>query len=171
MAGEPGIEPGHLERLGPIGRFEAEDLAEEREPRLECAAERGCATEPVAFALEREVGVRDRLPRQGGSAGGYTTLAALAFRDVFAAGISLYGIGDLELLETDNHKFESHYDHRLVGPYPETAALYRERSPSNFPDRFSSPVLILQGLDDKVVPPSQAESIVAALSRKGIPYA
>ncbi len=113
----------------------------------------------------------DRLAIEGSSAGGYTTLAALAFRDVFAAGISLYGIGDLELLETDSHKFESQYDHRLVGPYPEAAALFRERSPSNFPDRFSSPVLILQGLDDRVVPPSQAESIVAALSRKAIPYA
>jgi dipeptidyl aminopeptidase/acylaminoacyl peptidase len=123
------------------------------------------------YLVERGDVDPDRLVIEGSSAGGYTTLAALAFRDVFAAGISLYGIGDLELLETDSHKFESHYDRRLVGPYPEAAALYRDRSPSNFPDRFSSPVLILQGLDDKVVPPSQAESIVAALSRKAIPYA
>jgi dipeptidyl aminopeptidase/acylaminoacyl peptidase len=123
------------------------------------------------YLVERGDVDPDRLAIEGGSAGGYTTLAALAFRDVFAAGISLYGIGDLELLETDSHKFESLYNRRLVGPYPEAAAIYRERSPSNFPDRFSSPVLILQGLDDHVVPPSQAESIVAALSRKSIPYA
>jgi dipeptidyl aminopeptidase/acylaminoacyl peptidase len=75
------------------------------------------------------------------------------------------------LLDTDSHKFESRYNIRLVGPYPEAAALYHERSPSHFPERFSSPVLILQGLDDKVVPPSQAESIVAALAKKSIPYA
>ena len=123
------------------------------------------------YLVERGDVDPDRLAIEGGSAGGYTTLAALAFRDVFAAGISLYGIGDLELLETDSHKFESQYNRRLLGPYPEAAALYRERSPSNFPDRFSSPVLILQGLDDRVVPPSQAESIVAALSKKSIPYA
>ena len=112
-----------------------------------------------------------RLAIEGGSAGGYTTLAALAFRDVFAAGISLFGIGDLALLETQPHKFESRYNHRLVGPYPEAAALYRERSPNYFMDRFSCPVLILQGLDDKVVPPAQAESIVAALAANGIPHA
>ncbi|HEY8819430.1 MAG TPA: prolyl oligopeptidase family serine peptidase [Candidatus Limnocylindrales bacterium] len=113
----------------------------------------------------------DRLAIAGGSAGGYTTLAALAFRDVFAAGISSFGIGDLELLESATHKFESRYSRRLVGPYPEAADVYRERSPNNFPDAFSSPVLILQGLDDRVVPPAHAESIVAALARKGIPYA
>jgi dipeptidyl aminopeptidase/acylaminoacyl peptidase len=113
----------------------------------------------------------ERLVIEGGSAGGYTTLAALAFRDVFAAGISHYGIGDLELLDTDSHKFESRYNARLIGPYPAAAESYRERSPSRFPDRFSSPVLILQGLDDRVVPPSQAESITAALSAKSIPYA
>ena len=112
-----------------------------------------------------------RLAIEGGSAGGYTTLAALAFRDVFAAGISLFGIGDLALLETQPHKFESRYNHRLVGPYPEAAALYRERSPNFFMDRFSCPVLILQGLDDKVVPPAQAEAIVAALAANGIPHA
>ena len=113
----------------------------------------------------------DRLAIAGGSAGGYTTLAALAFRDVFAAGISSFGIGDLELLEAATHKFESRYSRRLVGPYPEAADVYRERSPNNFPDAFSSPVLILQGLDDRVVPPTHAESIAAALARNGIPYA
>ncbi len=113
----------------------------------------------------------DRLAIEGGSAGGYTTLAALAFRDVFAAGISLFGVGDLELLAVDTHKFESRYTNQLVGPYPEAAALYRERSPNHFVDAFSCPVLILHGLDDKVVPPSHAEAIVAALVAKGIPHA
>ena len=123
------------------------------------------------FLVERGAVDPWRLAIEGGSAGGYTTLAALAFRDVFAAGISLFGIGDLALLETQPHKFESRYNHRLVGPYPEAAALYRERSPNFFMDRFSCPVLILQGLDDKVVPPAQAEAIVAALAANGIPHA
>ena len=118
------------------------------------------------YLVERGDVDPDRLAIEGGSAGGYTTLAALAFRDVFAAGISLFGIGDLELLDTDSHKFESHYNR------PPGRARTRRRPPStasarrvNFPDRFSAPVLILQGLDDKVVPPSQAESIVAALAK------
>ena len=123
------------------------------------------------FLVERGDVDPDRLAIEGGSAGGYTTLAALAFRDVFAAGISHYGVGDLELLERDPHKFESRYDQRLVGPYPEDAALFRERSPVHFVDDISCPVLILQGLDDRVVPPSQAESIVAALASNGIPHA
>ncbi|MEZ0239841.1 MAG: prolyl oligopeptidase family serine peptidase [Chloroflexota bacterium] len=112
-----------------------------------------------------------RLAIEGGSAGGYTTLAALAFRDVFAAGISHYGVGDLELLEVETHKFESRYDHRLLAPYPEAAALYRERSPIHAAGNISSPVLLLQGLDDRVVPPSQAETMVAALAANGVPYA
>jgi dipeptidyl aminopeptidase/acylaminoacyl peptidase len=113
----------------------------------------------------------DRLVIEGGSAGGYTTLAALAFRDVFAAGITHYGIGDLELLEVEPHKFESHYSRRLVGPYPEAVERYRQRSPIHFVDDIDCPVLVLQGLDDHVVPPTQAEAIVAALASKGIPYA
>jgi dipeptidyl aminopeptidase/acylaminoacyl peptidase len=123
------------------------------------------------YLVERGDVDPDRLAIEGGSAGGYTTLAALAFRDVFAAGISHFGIGDLELLDVDSHKFESRYNHRLLGPYPEAANLYRERSPNHFSELFSSPVLILQGLDDRVVPPSQAEAIVAALGRNAIPYA
>jgi dipeptidyl aminopeptidase/acylaminoacyl peptidase len=123
------------------------------------------------FLVERGDVDPHRGVSEGGSAGGYTTLAALAFRDVFAAGISHYGIGDLELLEADPHKFESRYSRRLVGPYPEAADLYRERSPNNFHDSFSSPVLILQGLDDRVVPPANAEAIVAALADRGVPYA
>jgi dipeptidyl aminopeptidase/acylaminoacyl peptidase len=114
---------------------------------------------------------RDRLAIEGGSAGGYTTLAALAFRDVFAAGISLFGVGDLELLARDTHKFESRYMERLVGPYPAMADRYRERSPIHYLDAISCPVLILQGLDDKVVPPAQAEALAEALAARGIPYA
>jgi len=113
----------------------------------------------------------DRLAIAGGSSGGYTTLAALAFRDTFAAGISLYGIGDLEALAQDDHKFESRYLDRLVGPYPEAAELYRERSPNHHVDGISCPVLVLQGLEDRVVPPSHAEAIVAALEANGIPHA
>ena len=123
------------------------------------------------FVVERGDVDPDRLVIEGGSAGGYTTLAALAFRDVFAAGISHYGVGDIEALAAETHKFESRYAHRLVGPYPAAKATYRERSPGNFPEAFSSPVLILQGLDDRIVPPAQAEAIVAALADKGIPYA
>jgi dipeptidyl aminopeptidase/acylaminoacyl peptidase len=107
----------------------------------------------------------------GGSAGGFTTLAALAFTDVFRAGISLFGVGDIEALAKHTHKFESRYTDRLVGPLPEAAARYRERSPVYAFDRISCPVLVLQGLDDKVVLPAQAEQIVAALAENGIPYA
>ena len=113
----------------------------------------------------------EQLAITGGSAGGYTTLAALAFRDVFSAGISRYGIGDLEMLAADTHKFESRYMDRLVGPYPEMADVYRERSPIHFLDRISCPVLVMQGLEDRVVPPSQAESLVAALTARHIPCA
>jgi dipeptidyl aminopeptidase/acylaminoacyl peptidase len=112
-----------------------------------------------------------RLAIEGGSAGGYTTLSALAFRDVFAAGISRFGVGDLETMARDTHKFESRYMDRLVGPYPEAAETYRQRSPVRFLDQIRCPVLVMQGLDDKVVPPSQAEAIVAALASNGIPYA
>jgi dipeptidyl aminopeptidase/acylaminoacyl peptidase len=113
----------------------------------------------------------ERLAIEGGSAGGYTTLAALAFRDVFGAGITLFGVGDLESLARDTHKFESRYLDRLIGPYPEAAETYRERSPIHFFDRISCPVLILQGLDDRVVPPSQADSMAEALTARGIPHA
>ena len=116
------------------------------------------------FLVARGDADRDRLAIAGGSAGGYTTLAALAFRDVFAAGITRYGIGDLETLARDTHKFESRYMDRLVGPYPEMAERYRERSPIHFLDRITCPVLVMQGLEDQVVPPSQAESLVAALT-------
>jgi dipeptidyl aminopeptidase/acylaminoacyl peptidase len=112
-----------------------------------------------------------RLAITGGSAGGYTTLAALTFRSVFRAGASHYGIGDLEALARDTHKFESRYLDRLIGPYPECRERYLERSPINHPERLNCPVIFFQGLEDKVVPPNQAEAMVAALCAKGIPVA
>jgi dipeptidyl aminopeptidase/acylaminoacyl peptidase len=112
-----------------------------------------------------------RMAVSGGSAGGFTTLAALAFRDRFSAGISAFGVADLESLARETHKFESRYLDRLVGPYPEAAERYRERSPISAFDRIAVPVLVLQGLEDRVVVPAQAEEIVAALAANGIPYA
>jgi Dipeptidyl aminopeptidases/acylaminoacyl-peptidases len=109
-----------------------------------------------------------RLSIRGGSAGGYTTLAALTTTDTFAAGISLYGIGDLESLATDSHKFEAHYLDGLVGPYPAQLATYRLRSPIHHLDRLSCPMLILQGADDPVVPPSQATAMAHAVGAKGL---
>jgi dipeptidyl aminopeptidase/acylaminoacyl peptidase len=114
---------------------------------------------------------QQRLAIRGGSAGGYTTLCALAFHDTFRAGASWYGIGDLEALVRDTHKFESRYLDRLVGPWPEAAATYRARSPLHHAEGLSCPVVFLQGLDDKVVPPNQAEAMVAALRAKGVPVA
>lgn len=113
----------------------------------------------------------DRMAIRGGSAGGYTTLCALAFADVFAAGASYFGVGDLAALATDTHKFESRYLDSMIGPYPEAADLYDERSPLHNVDGFSCPVILLQGLEDRVVLPAQAEEIVAALDANGIPHA
>ncbi|HEX8686972.1 MAG TPA: S9 family peptidase, partial [Pyrinomonadaceae bacterium] len=107
----------------------------------------------------------------GGSAGGYTTLNALTFRDTFRAGASHFGIGDLTVFVGDTHKFESRYLERLIGPYPERADLYRERSSINFTDRLSCPVIFFQGLEDKIVPPNQAELMVEALRKKRLPVA
>lgn len=114
----------------------------------------------------------DRLAIRGGSAGGYTTLCALTFHDDFAAGTSYYGISDLEPFATgDTHKFESRYVHTLIGPWPEAADLYRARSPIHSVDMLSTPMLLLQGDEDTVVPPSQAEIMVDALRAKGLPHA
>jgi dipeptidyl aminopeptidase/acylaminoacyl peptidase len=114
----------------------------------------------------------DRLLITGGSAGGYTTICALTFTDVFAAGTSYFGIADLEQFGGgETHKFELQYEHTLVGPYPERADLYYERSPIHFTDRISTPMLVLQGTDDRIVPPSQAELIVGALQERGVPHA
>jgi dipeptidyl aminopeptidase/acylaminoacyl peptidase len=107
----------------------------------------------------------------GGSAGGYTTLLALAVRDEFAAGASYFGVADLVTFHEDTHKFESHYDEYLIGTWPEEIDAYRDRSPVNHADSISRPLLLLQGLDDKVVPPAQSEVIVQALRERGIPYA
>ena len=112
-----------------------------------------------------------RLLLRGGSAGGYTTLAALTFRDFFAAGASYYGISDLEALARDTHKFESRYLDRLVGLYPQAKEKYRERSPVHYADQLSCPVIFFQGLEDKVVPPNQAEAMVQALRDKGLAVA
>lgn len=114
---------------------------------------------------------RARLTISGSSAGGYTVLCALTFRDAFAAGASYYGIGDLEALVRSTHKFESRYMERLIGPYPAARDLYRERSPLVHAARLACPVIFLQGLRDKVVPPDQASTMVAALSAKGVPVA
>jgi dipeptidyl aminopeptidase/acylaminoacyl peptidase len=113
-----------------------------------------------------------RLIIRGGSAGGYTALAALVFHPgVFTAAASYYGISDLEVLQQDTHKFESRYNDSLVGPYPEARELYRARSPIHFVDRLSCALILLQGLEDKVVPPNQSEMMAEAARKKGLPVA
>jgi dipeptidyl aminopeptidase/acylaminoacyl peptidase len=109
-----------------------------------------------------------RLMIRGGSAGGYTTLAALTFHDTFQAGASYYGISDIEVLAHDTQKFESRYMETLVGPYPATKDIYYERSPIHFTDRLSCPLILFQGLEDKVVPPNQSEMMAEALRQKGV---
>jgi dipeptidyl aminopeptidase/acylaminoacyl peptidase len=115
---------------------------------------------------------RHRLIIRGGSAGGYTALAALVFHPgVFKAAASYYGISDLEVLQHDTHKFESRYSDILVGPYPEARELYRARSPIHFVDRLSCALILLQGLEDKVVPPNQSQMMADAVRKKGLPVA
>lgn len=111
----------------------------------------------------------ERLIIKGGSAGGYTTLAALTFRDVFKAGASHYGVSDLEALALETHKFESRYLDSVVGPYPARRDVYLERSPIHHVESLSAPVIFFQGSEDKVVPPSQAERMLEALRKKGVP--
>ena len=123
------------------------------------------------FLVEQGFVNGNRLAITGGSAGGYTTLCALTFRNFFKAGASHYGISDLEALAHDTHKFEARYEESLVGPYPDRQDLYRERSPIHFTDRLSCPLIVFQGLEDKVVPPNQAEKMVMALRQKGLPVA
>ena len=113
----------------------------------------------------------DRLLVHGGSAGGFTVLCAATFGEVFVAGASYYGVADLAALARDTHKFESHYLDGLVGPWPDARAVYEERSPLFHAERLHMPLIVFQGLEDAVVPPSQAESIVAALRTAGVPVA
>ena len=113
----------------------------------------------------------DRLAIDGGSAGGYTTLAALTFQEVFKAGASLYGVSDLEILAKETHKFESRYLDGLVGPYPECQDLYAERSPIKHTELLSCPLILFQGLEDQIVPPNQAEMMFDAVKAKGVPTA
>ena len=112
-----------------------------------------------------------RIAIAGGSAGGWTVLAALVGTDVFGAGISRYGVGDARLLATDTHDFEARYLDGLIGPLPQAEALYLERSPLGHTEGLRVPVLLLQGAEDAVVPPTQAEAIRDALAERGIPHA
>ena len=125
------------------------------------------------FLVDRGQADGERLLIRGGSAGGYTTLCALTFHDVFAAGASYFGIADLEPFAKPGgtHKFESRYEHSLIGPYPEAAERYRERSPIHAVDRIACPMILFQGAEDEVVPPSQAEIMVDALRANRLPYA
>ena len=125
-------------------------------------------TNAALYLVEQGLADVDRLAISGGSAGGYTTLAALTFGNTFKAGASYYGVSDLAALAKDTHKFESRYLDRLVAPYPASANIYHDRSPLYFTDRLSCPIAFFQGLEDKVVPPNQAEMMVAALKAKGI---
>ncbi|MFI5308422.1 MAG: prolyl oligopeptidase family serine peptidase, partial [Polyangiales bacterium] len=125
----------------------------------------------ASYLCERGEADPARLMISGGSAGGFTTLAALTFRKVFKAGASHYGVSDLEALARDTHKFESRYLDRLIGPYPAREDLYRARSPLHHAAQLECPVVFFQGLEDRVVPPSQTEAMVEALRRKRIPVA
>lgn len=123
------------------------------------------------FLCDRGDADPQRVMIAGGSAGGYTTLCALTFRDFFRAGASHFGVADLELLRRDTHKFESRYEDHMIGPYPQTRTVWYARSPIHFVDQLSCPVILFQGLEDQVVPPNQAETMYAALVAKGIPCA
>ena len=125
----------------------------------------------IRYLAEQQKIDPERCLIRGGSAGGYTVLSALTFTDTFKAGASLYGIGDLETLATDTHKFESRYLDSLIGPYPERRDVYLERSPIHHAEGLNCPVIFLQGLEDKVVPPNQAEMMVKLLEDKGIQVA
>jgi dipeptidyl aminopeptidase/acylaminoacyl peptidase len=154
--GSTGYGRGYRERLN--GEWGVVDLAD--------------CVNAARYLVEQGDADSARLLIRGGSAGGYTTICGLTFTDAFAAGASYFGIADLEQFAAgDTHKFELEYEHMLVGPYPERADVYRERSPIHSVDRISTPMLVLQGADDRVVPPSQAELIVGALQERGVPHA
>jgi dipeptidyl aminopeptidase/acylaminoacyl peptidase len=119
------------------------------------------------FLVKRKLADPNRLIITGGSAGGYTTLCALTFRDVFKAGASYYGISDLEA-SNDTHKFESRYNYRLIAPWPEGRQVYHDRSPLRHADKLNCPVIFFQGLDDKVVLPNQSQMMVEAMRKNGL---
>jgi dipeptidyl aminopeptidase/acylaminoacyl peptidase len=123
------------------------------------------------YLVERGLVDPERVAIRGGSAGGYTTLAALTFHDFFSAGASYYGVSELEILARDTHKFESRYLDSLIGAYPEKKELYVERSPIHSVDRLSCPIIFFQGLEDRVVPPNQAELMFDAVRKAGFPTA
>jgi dipeptidyl aminopeptidase/acylaminoacyl peptidase len=153
--GSTGYGRPYRERLaGRWGEVDVEDCT---------AAARFLAREGLADAT--------RCIATGGSAGGYTTLCLLTFGEAFAAGASHYGIGDLEALARDTHKFESRYTDWLIGPWPEAADLYRKRSPIHHAERLARPVIFFQGEEDRVVPPAQAEAMAAVLASRGVPHA
>jgi dipeptidyl aminopeptidase/acylaminoacyl peptidase len=153
--GSTGYGRAYRERLrGQWGVVDVDDVA---------AAARGLAASGAADPR--------RLAVEGGSAGGWTVLSALVGTDVFAAGISRYGVGDAEALAADSHDFEARYLDGLLGPLPDARALYRERSPLSRAERFRVPLLLLQGDEDPVVPPAQSEAIRDALAARGIPHA
>lgn len=129
-----------------------------------------CVNGALYLAKKGEVDP-DKMAIKGGSAGGYTTLAALTFKDVFKAGASYYGVSDLEALANDTHKFEARYLDGLIGPYPEQKERYVQYSPIHHVEKLSCPVILLQGSEDKVVPPAQAEMMFDALNKKKIPVA
>jgi dienelactone hydrolase len=120
------------------------------------------------YLVDKNLVDENRLIIKGGSAGGYTTLAALTFRDVFSCGTSYYGISDLEALAKETHKFEKYYTQNLVAKYPEEKDEYLKRSPINFVEKLRCPVLLLQGDQDKIVPPDQSEKMYKALLSKNI---
>lgn len=153
--GSSGYGRAYRERLrGRWGIVDVEDVA---------AAAAGLAASGAADPA--------RIAIAGGSAGGWTVLAALVGTDAFAAGISRYGVGDARALATDTHDFEARYLDGLIGPLPEAEQLYIDRSPLSRPDRFRVPLLLLQGAEDAVVPPSQSEAIRDALAAHGVPHA
>jgi dipeptidyl aminopeptidase/acylaminoacyl peptidase len=123
------------------------------------------------YLVDRGLVDGNRIAITGGSAGGYTVLRALTSTHYFKAGASHFGISDLEVFHADTHKFESMYDQGLIGRWPEERHLYRERSAIHSLDRIEAPVILFQGLEDKIVPPNQAELIVDALRKKGLPVA
>jgi len=153
--GSTGFGTPYRERL--VGEWGPRDMAD-------------CVAAALSLADNGRVD-RDRLAIKGGSAGGFTTLSALVFTDVFAAGISRYGVADLESLARDTHKFESRYLDSLVGPWPAASDVYAARSPIHHTDRLRTPMIVLQGDEDPVVPPSQAEQLVSALAAGGVPHA